>query len=716
MPTQVASSFESLSDDDLIKLARTHGIPVVADLDPMNMNDEQLIQMAKDRSIEIPPSEKEGELKTVATKGLQGILQGYLPQVSGAFDAATGSAQRFMQNRDLEKQGFTISQPGAMEDYIVGRDAKTEELNKMSAQSPVLSALSEGAGSVGSAVYGGRLLGLGAPAGLLGGVTRATAAGALYAPETKKGELPQENISGQVGARAVQGGSAGLLSGLLGVLGKTASAVKSAIKPTEAAQSLARESAEDLAMTRARPELSKDLQIIEGTQKEMLAPRSIKELESRVKSIDPKLLERPQRQAVMDAEKALPYKPSLPLTKVDEAILGSTSQERTIKSLQERPEYAALFSKQAQARKGEAALAIDAFAAKISGKPSVPGSKLQAGEEFLADLSGGYESMKKALGPQFDAIHAVPISQATMAKGAQLIAKDVLPKSTLAERRILKDAFKKLQEPNVDLRRVQEIREILRDSIDPTKPAQFRGTRELRSRLLNMMEFHVTENAAKAGMNPPLVRETFTGWAKNESLRSKIEDLIGADLRNLDAASPDKVFDSIFKNVATVRQLKNEVGEPKMRELVGSLIASIKSGATKDTGELMSAKFANSVRSKGNELSQIMKPDEIKQLKALSTYYRGIEHLSATMNPSGTGAAMETILSRNASSLRNPINAVMNATLGRLDRTIRKSQAKSEIEGLLGTSESRSRAGGLIKQGVGLLPAAARAGQQEKSK
>ncbi len=703
----MARDLESLSDEELLALHQKE----VGDDGLENLSDDELIKLHA-QEVQKPKEESPGVGRTVLDKGLQGAAFGMLPQVSGLVDAGVMKAQQYLQNSDLEKQGFKIQEPGFEDEYVAGRDRTTKRLQAESRAHPGVSAVSEAGGAIGSALLGAGAVG--APAGLLKTMGMGAVAGGAYAPETPIGEKPLENIEGNLKARGAQAAAGGLLSGALYGVGKGISKIRNIGKPEKAIEALESEAIEE-----AAPKFSPDVEAINATKEKMLPPTTVAELRNNLAGLPRDLLDRPARAAMLQAEKDLPFSPILPLTKVDEAILSNKAKGRTIKALQERPETYELFSQQNQMRKNQVSQAIDKFAAKIAGSKDRPSTRMQAGQEFLDSMSAGYEGVKKKLGPKFEAIHQMPIDQGKLRSGVESIVKDMDKKATVFERGVLKDALKKLSEPDISLKKIQDVRELLRNSVDPVKPGQFAGTRELRSRLLDLMDNEAFNLAKKGGMDAPSVRETFKGWAQNERFRDKIEDLIGADLRDTIASSPDKVFDGVFKNVATVRQLKQELGPEKVRELAGSLIATMKGGATKETGDLMSAKFASLIRSKENVLSQVLDATELKQLKALAAYNRGIEELAASMNPSGTAAALEAISARELKEgWGRPLHKAMDSTLGAADRAFQRRAAQSEIDSLLrGRKRPEVQGKGLLNPGAsGLLPAGLRPSTQNKGK
>lgn len=170
---------------------------------------------------------QEPSLGTKLEAGVQGLGDslslGYLPQLQALASEVIQphgllANPSDIQNEELEKQGFTVSEPEP--DYISRRDAMLERQNRLQQQAPDAFQTGEIAGAVASAPLVGKA------AGRLGLIAAGGLEGGLRNPGDQVGEISDLQLTERLPNALTGGALGGLLSGGGKVLQKTGQALQ----------------------------------------------------------------------------------------------------------------------------------------------------------------------------------------------------------------------------------------------------------------------------------------------------------------------------------------------------------------------------------------------------------------------------------------------------------------------------------------------------------
>lgn len=212
------------------------------------------------------------------------------------------------------------------------------------------------------------------------------------------------------------------------------------------------------------------------------------------------------------------------------------------------------------------------------------------------------------------------------------------------------------------------------------------GTAELiepvRSALLNHVEKLVELN------NPgKQVREAFTRYAKNESTREAIENVLGGALvpsRGEAGIASEKVISKALSSSQKAAQLKAAVGEAAFNNLVGDHLQHI-FDTSFDTakGTLSATKMRSQLAKEMPVLSQVSDPGKLRKLTDYLDYLKNTSQLEP-LNASGTAKATGLLagFKEAAENVTSPGKAGA-AILKGLDEQIKRKNSLQQVSDLM---------------------------------
>lgn len=356
---------------------------------------------------------------------------------------------------------------------------------------------------------------------------------------------------------------------------------------------------------------------------------------------------------------------------------------------------------------------------------SEPRSLTDAGYDFISSAKDKYNAEKDALGPMFDEIQkrsgnmnnvasrdlATAIGENT--KLGKLMSQDEntgrmflqknSPRSGLSDQEhgILSRVIDDLND-GMTFKEVQDTRDFLRKSIDPSNPAATTEISKVRSVMLGQLE----GMASKYG---PDVGETFKAYAVNERARENIEKVIGGKIESLDSmfsANPDKVVQKVFSNPNYAKVVGEYVGENKMKEMVASYVQKGLDKSFDSVKGFQPHTLKTWLKTNQNILSANLEPQVLERLNALADYgYYGKRYLDE-VNPSGTAASLlaaikpETLAQK--ISTQGFMATARGETIGRAGAALKQKQATEALNQSLGGMNPT--VGGYLKNKMQINP------------
>jgi hypothetical protein len=240
---------------------------------------------------------------------------------------------------------------------------------------------------------------------------------------------------------------------------------------------------------------------------------------------------------------------------------------------------------------------------------------------------------------------------------------------------------------------MQNTREFLRKSIDPSNPGATSEINAVRSVMLDQME-HKAQNLG------PSVADTFKAYAVNERARENVETIIGGKISSLDqmfAANPDRVVTKIFANPNYAKVVGAYVGPEKMQELIASYIENGVKGAYDSAKGFEPVKLRGWLKT-NNKFLDTYAPEIGQRLNALADYGYYGERFLDEVNPSGTADALAKMIKPEGfvNKLRTEgiRGTVVSETVGRAQTALKQRQATKAVNEALGGKPPSGPGGG----------------------
>lgn len=287
---------------------------------------------------------------------------------------------------------------------------------------------------------------------------------------------------------------------------------------------------------------------------------------------------------------------------------------------------------------------IEHMALDIAG--DAPKPIKEAGEDAIQSIADKYDSEKEMLRPAFDYFHAntVPLSPdeakvlaIDMGEGSRVRGlykfdakndtiglRDWDPDMGMSKEEygILTTVVERLNQ-GVTFNDLQNIRDYMRKSIDPSHPAAYREVENARKNILKTME-GMTVDAdralAKAGNPSNKVSQLFRSYAMNEKAKESLEKIIGGHLDpNSVKHTPnvEKVMTRILARPDYAQAYRQYVGNQKFNELMGSFISEGIRKATHSANGFRPEAFQTWLKSNSAILSNNLTPEAMDRLNAL---------------------------------------------------------------------------------------------------
>lgn len=284
-------------------------------------------------------------------------------------------------------------------------------------------------------------------------------------------------------------------------------------------------------------------------------------------------------------------------------------------------------------------------------------SNVQAGENLVKDIKGAYDTSKKEAGAIFNRIDRVPMGKTQhipqlinrlatenprlaglleVTEDGLLTMKKVSPKTGLSkqEASLIGELVDDINSGSMSFKDMQNVREYLRKSIDPTNPKAFETINGIRKSMLSHME-----DMAQIKSPNLDVRGAFTQWAKNEKYIDDMSDLLNSDLRSSDAlkqTSPERLIDRMFSDVNSARFAKEKLAPMQFKAMSGQYLRNIlDQGFDTAKNQASMAKIAQKVKRAKPVLLEAFGPEVTTRIEALVDLGRIIPD-AASVNPSGT--------------------------------------------------------------------------------
>ena len=225
----------------------------------------------------------------------------------------------------------------------------------------------------------------------------------------------------------------------------------------------------------------------------------------------------------------------------------------------------------------------------------------------------------------------------------------------------------------IEMRQIQNMREYIRKSMDPKRPGDYSFLPKLRKRMLTSME----EIGKEHGDD---IYSVMQQWAKNETRRDLIEDIIGVIERVPGSKERQIAFENVASNIlrdsTLTQQAVDSLGKERVRSIVGSFIKENAALNQNQTG-FSGARLKRFLDQNQESLSIVLSPDELQRIRDISTVARLVPD-QAKANPSGTAGSLLDIARR--SMEKGPISGTMEG----VREVLRNKAAQKEFEDLLG--------------------------------
>lgn len=467
---------------------------------------------------------------------------------------------------------------------------------------------------------------------------------------------------------------------------------------------------------------------VQKVEQKALPPKSAKELVQRFGegSKNAAKAELPTAKRLIQIQNILPDLENPPLPIHQEMVKNKTSQSILALRKELPDEIGLALNNYEQIMKKEAESKVGEIVQKASKRPPLP--RMEAGEEVLNSVTQAHQSTKEMLKPLFEQFNntRLPITKIApdvrnriasdipklgpyLESGGQrqLILAPFSPKMGITEQAYLKlqTAIRALNGKKTSFRDLQNIREYLRQSIDPVNPKATQVLQDVRKSLLSSMEEWMAAYKPKSD-----VRAVFKQYALNESKLEQMERILGGKLENfnqLEVAKVETVLNRIFSDRNKMRVAREVVGEQKFGSITGDYINSLIQQST-DKGIFSSAKFSSAIRQKKDLLKEALGPVEFDRLEALVDLMRIVPD-APSPNPSGTAKATGILraMTNPRGSVQKGIDKISGLLEGRKAtielNAILQNVPKSQRPGLLKSLSSTAKKPGLRQAAKGLL-------------
>lgn len=340
-----------------------------------------------------------------------------------------------------------------------------------------------------------------------------------------------------------------------------------------------------------------------------------------------------------------------------------------------------------------------------------PKSLGDSGNDFISSVKDKYHAEKEALGPVFQQIQKksyklLPADSRNLAfsigensklgklmsveseTGRISLSKNT-PRSGLSdsEHGVLARVVDDLND-GMTFKELQDTREFLRKSVDPSNPGASAEISKVRSLMLGQLE----EMASKQGAD---VGATFKAYAKNERARESVEKVIGGKIESFDsmfAANPEKVVQKVFSNPNYTKIVGDYVGPEKMQEMAQSYINTGIAKSFDSARGFEPTKLRSWLKSNNTFLQNNLDQGVVDRLNALADYgYYGKRFLDE-VNPSGTAASLKAMLEP-GSFIQNVrqkgiVGALESSVVNKVTAATKQKQAIRAVNESLGTVEA----------------------------
>jgi uncharacterized protein YxeA len=709
-------------------------------LSELNANDIKLVEQAKPlRLSEIDPAEIKKAPNSLLDKP-EDIPYVNSENVGDEIPMSTGAALSFGSN-DAEKRGYLRqAYPGIEIGRIKGQktdgsadtpvvklpnEQRYRYINKPGPSLGDIAGLAGDIPGVAASVTGG-LLGVGAAS------VPGAAAGAAIGEAGRKligreliGIPRGQSLTEDVVDVGIAGGIGGLFQGAANKVAPYAKGFLSRLSG-KAAPEVVEESAKKAVKTATVPveATAKSVAVdapenfIEKTVSKALPPKSASELVSKygAGSKFAEKIELPSAERLRQVEAILPDLEFKPLPPHHQMLKDKTSQS-ILRLRRELPDdIGQALSNYEQGMKREAQAKVGELIQGVTRR--TPLSRIEAGESLLSQVKAMHETTKDALAPLFNRFdkarlpvtHVGPELQATLIRdipklkpylhfeeGSRLIAlKPFSPSMGITEGAYskLKAVVQNLNNPKLGFRDLQNIREYLRQSLDPVNPKSTQVLSDFRKSMLNYMQDLMSEK----GKNTQ-VKATFQKYAQNEQFLEQMERIMGGKVESFDQllqANPDRVLDRIFLSSQNMDVARKLLGEQRFRPLVGDYLNGLVEKAT-DQGGLSANKLMSLYKQKRDIFRRALSKGESDRLEALVDYMRIIPD-APSPNPSGTGKATMILGGMKKAATGSLMDGGKDVIFG-IQEALKGRNARAELDFLLGNIPPEKRIG-LIQRAI----------------
>lgn len=627
---------------------------------------EQLIAAAEEKfksgSTSVPESDVKGE------SFLQGLGQaeslGYLPELQAGAAKLVSDPQSGL-NEKLKAQGINVVEPK----FDLSTDQARSRDLKLRSEAPDQYLTGNIAGGlVSSPIYGAALgrVGLGGgmaakgaiegiKQGLITGAKQGAALGLVSNPNQRPGDegiQPLARIGQSAGGAAVGGAVGSAVGGLMGRFGK--------VLPEKASVP---EDSLDVQTLNKRV----DPRDIEINPPEPTAPTtepvSFKDLKTQVGEMRKSgtLKDSPSVGRVEEIVKNNPDLPK-PIPGLHKEALADKGAYEKLRNYAEAPTPAGeqiRFYEQGMKQAAQQKLAK--LVMDHGERP--PLGKLESGDNLMNIVGTKYSQTKEQLGPLFEEFKDMRLPKVQIVPEIRQNLVDNIPKLnkylnvdeetgnlalapftpkmgiTSQAHGDLNKVVGALNSKSLSFEDLQNIREFLRQSIDPVNPKATQVLADARKSMLDYMDYLVGSRSPSKD-----VRGTFKQYAINEKNLDSVERIIGGKIEHMDQlmnANPERVLDKIYANSNNIKVMKQAIGDPEFKNLTSDYLYNLVERAS-DKGTVSAAKLSSLIKQRGHVLKEALSPEESRRLTDLVDYMRLMPD-TPSPNPSGTARSAEII-------------------------------------------------------------------------
>jgi hypothetical protein len=361
-----------------------------------------------------------------------------------------------------------------------------------------------------------------------------------------------------------------------------------------------------------------------------------------------------------------------PLPNFHDKMLSSKADYEELRNLAESPTAAGKDIRDyEQVMKTSTQNKLSDFVTQKAGRPAL--DKMEAGDQLMNAVLDKYNQNKEGLAPIFERFQNLSLPKEEVAPAVRkaivgdipklnkylsidedsgnLTLKPFTPKMGISPQShgVMKNVVDALNSKSVSFEDLQNIREYMRQSLDPVNPKATKVVEDARKSLLNYMDTLVSTKSAAAGPSQagaPDVRGTFKQYAQNEKSLDQVERIIGGKLENFDqllTARPEKVLDRIFSSPTNIKIVRQVIGDEKAASLSADYLNNLMERSSKK-GILSSQGLSALINKNKYSLQEAMGKDDFQRVSDLVDYMRLVPD-AASPNPSGTARSTEIIKS-----------------------------------------------------------------------